>query len=219
MKGHTNSPLQIFEKSSFAAEIGAALGLTPNGTRVLRELGFSFDRARARPMPLWDVVDGTSLARLISLDFSNAELRFGGPTFGVHRVDMHNELLRLALDGQEATSVLRLSSRVVSCDAEEGIVTLADGSTHTADLIVGADGVHSVLRDVVVDDGKVSAPTPTGLSAFRFLISTEVLTADEKLVELLKWKTPGATTLGDSRVAASGQKVQERHMIWYDCQE
>jgi salicylate hydroxylase len=79
-----------------ASEIGAAITITPNGVRVLTSLGFSFDRARARCLVVWETMDGITLERLAALDFKHAEARYGFPVISVHRVDMHKELLRLA---------------------------------------------------------------------------------------------------------------------------
>jgi len=165
----------VFEKSRFAAETGAALIISCNGARVLSRLGFSFERARGCNVKSWDTVDGITLTGLSSLNLENAETQFGAPLMSVHRVDLHNELLRLASTKEHTGGVgevtLRLNSRVVGASAEEGRVELADGTVHHADLIVAADGVHSILRNVVLGC-EAPAASVTGLSAFRFLIPT-----------------------------------------------
>ncbi|KAK6387766.1 hypothetical protein LTS17_001035 [Exophiala oligosperma] len=210
--GHS---VEIFEKSKFAKEVGAALGLTPNGSRVLATLGFSFERARAREITSWDIVDGVSLRLAKSMDFTGLSKQFGFSAYAVHRVDFHTELLRLAqqpgISGEEAVA-LHLSSAVVDCDPVEGWIQLADGTKHYADLIVGADGVHSVLRPLVTGSG--DAPHSTGLSAFRFLVPTSTMCNDPALQDLMEWKTTGAATLADPQDA-----LPQRHMMWYDCQE
>ena len=179
-------------------------------------LGFSFERARARTITSWDIADGVSLRVLNSMDLTESAKRFGFPTYAVHRVDMHNELLQLAREpgenGEEAVQ-LRLAARVVGGDACEGWIALEDGERHYADLIVGADGIHSALRAMVVGSDKVKV-VATGLSAFRFLISTQKMREDPALEELLKWKSAGASML-----ANLADPVPERHMMWYDCQE
>lgn len=210
--GHS---VTVLEKSRFAAEVGAALLLSSNGTRVLSRIGFSFERARGRRISAWDTVDGTTLETIVSLNLEDAEERYGAPLMSVHRVDLHNELLRLATvdDANEAPKVrLLLNSRVVGASAEEGTVVLVDGSVKKADLIVAGDGVHSMLRDVVLRHEAPKA-SPTGLSAFRFLIPTDGLREDPQLEEFLRWKCKGPTILADTR---EGQR--ERHIVWYDCQ-
>ena len=208
--------LQIFEKSKFSAEIGAALGLSPNGAHVLKPLGFSFARARAQSYQVWQNADGVLLKVLSSTDFTDSAKRFGSDTVSVHRVDMHNELLRLAQEpvgrNQEVVK-LHLSSKVIDGNAAQGWILLEDGSKHYADLIVAADGIHSAIRPLVIGRGNVKVVT-TGLNAFRFLISTQKLRDDPELVDLLKWKGQGPTILADPL-----DPLPERHMVWYDCQE
>jgi salicylate hydroxylase len=65
------------------------------------------------------------------------------PSYSVHRVDLHNELVRLATspDGPGHPCKLSLGSAVADCDPEAGTVTLGDGRTLHADLLIAADGV------------------------------------------------------------------------------
>lgn len=210
--GHS---ITVFEKSQFAAEVGAALLLTPNGTRVLSKIGFSFAKARGCPVTKWDTIDGVTFQQLASLDLEDAESRFGAPIMTVHRVGLHHELLRLATDGDgtEGPKVkLLLKSRVIEANAEEGTVTLADGSVKRADLIVAADGVNSVLRGAVLGD-KTPESLPTGMSAFRFMIPNKDFVDDPQLALWMKEKCRGPTILADT-----AEVQRERHLIWYDCQ-
>ena len=210
--GHS---VTVLEKSQFSAEVGAALMLSPNGTRVLSKIGFSFERARGCHVTAWDTIDGVTLESLASLNLEDAESRYGAPLRTVHRVDLHNELLRLATidDNAEGPNVkLLLNSKVVGADAEEGTVKLADGSIKKADLIVAADGVKSVLRDVVLD-GEAPETSPAGLTSFRFMIPTKELVDDPQLVVSARKMCKGPTILSDPY-----DPQGERQMIWYDCQ-
>ena len=190
------------------------------------------------PVRQWDTLDGTTFESLVSLDLSGAERKFGGPIFTVGRVDLHAELLRLAKeedegegDGNEDGKArdgeakergrrrgpkveLFLSSKVISADPENGTLELADGTIRKGDLIVAADGLHSVLKPIVLGRENVVAGK-TGMSAFRFLIPTGVLKGDQELAEMLEWKCKGVTILADTRET---EKERERHMVWYDCQ-
>lgn len=188
--------------------------MTPNGARVLSRLGFSFERARALKVKVWDTIRGDTLDPIVSMDLSAADKRFGASAWAVHRVDLHNELLRLALDenaGVGKPAILQLGAPVVSATTD-GWIELKDGSRHNADLIVGADGLHSVLKGVVLRED-ILVPTATGMSAFRFLIDTELLNKDEKLAALLKKKAPGGATI----LADTKEVVLERHIMWYAC--
>ncbi|KAI0884110.1 putative salicylate hydroxylase [Annulohypoxylon maeteangense] len=203
--GHS---VKILEKSAFAAEVGAALLITPNGERVLSRLGFDFKRARADDMTCFEVLDGVTFKPLHRAELSNAREEYGAPLYTVHRVDLHNELLRLtsALD-------IQLSSKVVAADAEQGFVLLEDGTKHYADLIIGADGLHSVLRGIALGDQDAAKPTPSGMSAFRFMIPTSELKEDPHFQELLKSKGRGNSVLADTTTQT------ERHMVWYTCRD
>ena len=187
----------------------------PNGSRVLTSLGFSLERARACKALQWDVLLGESLKRVNSIDFRNAETKYGASAWSVHRVDLHNELLRLATSVDTANSkpvTLRLGAQVVD-GSTDGSITLKDGSRHTADLIVAADGLHSALRNVVLPED-TQASSHSGLSAFRFLVDTKVLEDDPGCRRLLEARCPGFTLVIDEN-----DKVNERHMVWYPCRE
>ena len=127
---------KIFEKSRFATEIGAAITATPNGTRVLRKLGFDFQRARGQQIKVMESVHGTSLERISSMDTRDAEDRYGAPVMAFHRVDLHKELRRLALeeDGKGLPAVLHLGSPVVKASPKEGWVELEDGTVHSGGM-------------------------------------------------------------------------------------
>ena len=208
--------IQIFEKSAFATEVGAALSVTPNGARALASLGFSFERARACKIETWNSLAGRNLERLGSIDLSALGKRFGSAAWTVHRVDLHSELLRLATSEDSQGSkpaILHLNAQVVDSDPK-GAIIFADGSKCFGDLIVAADGLHSVFRDKVLNiDSKSSPPRETQMSAFRFLIDTETLLREPHLAAVLERKGPqDAAILVDLE-----DKINERHMIWYPC--
>ena len=206
--------LQIFEKSRFASEIGAALVISPNGARVLYRLGFSFSAAKAVELDTWSVLRGNDLQSMTSVDLSSAKERFGAGVWAVHRVDLHNELLRLATTPTEPGHPIQinLASEVVS-GTNDGSITLRGGSRHVADLVIAADGLHSALKTVVLGQDATS-PSPTGLSAFRFLIDSQKLTESILTPETLQKRSHEATLLADTQ-----EKARERHMMWYACRK
>lgn len=145
------------------------------------------------------------------MDFGDAEEIYGAAFMAVHRVDLHNELLRLAQEGRENPVTLCLDSRVVGVNEEQGTVELYDSSIHQADLIVAADGLHSAIRGALL--GQESKLSASGFSAFRFLIPSNTLKKDPALQKLLKWKSSGSTIFSDTT-----DIMNERHMVWYGCQ-
>lgn len=185
---------------------------------MLLSLGFDFQRARANEMTCWEVLDGVTLQTLDKTNLSDSREKYGAPLHTIHRSDLHQELLHLASRPADPESSgqlsLHLASRVVAARAD-GSVDLEDGTRHHADLVVGADGLHSVIRSVVTGDKHqdgISAK-PSGMSAFRFLIPTDLLKDDPQFQNLLKVKGLGSTVFADTKHST------ERHLVWYDCQQ
>ena len=90
-----------------------------------------------------------------------------------HRVKLHVALKEAALT---AGATLRLATSIVGVDPQGGSVTTDDGSVIDADVVVGADGVHSVSRRFIA--GADHRPFGSGKSAFRFLIPRQAVLDD-----------------------------------------
>ncbi len=117
--------------------------------------------------------DGRVLGRF---DGAAIERRWGAPLLAVHRAD----LLAAELDHLGAERVRQCTEVEL---VEEGGVRLTDGTVLEADLVVGADGLRSVTRSVLLCDGD---PRPAGIIAFRGV------TAAEEPVATGEWWGPGA---------------------------
>lgn len=168
-------------------------------------------------MEKWNVVRGLDQELMASVDTSSFDNAFGASMWAVHRVDLHNELQRLAKStiGPGRPIRIHLASEVVDASIAEGntFVKLKDGTIHAADLIVAADGLHSALKHVVLGDvQRVSAPLPTGLSAFRFLLDADRLNESDEILQMLREKGHVATLLADTT-----ETTRERHIMWYPC--
>ncbi|KAL1878361.1 hypothetical protein Plec18167_004433 [Paecilomyces lecythidis] len=213
--GHS---VHVLEKSCFLGEVGAALLVAPNGARVLSRLGFSFTRARGMARSCWELLDGSSLEPIETADLRDAGDHFSEPLYTMQRAHLHKELADLATRSRRQDGLpdvtLSLGTRVCTADAETGVVVVEDGTQYHVDLIVGADGLHSVLRSVVLENGQAIKPEPTGLSSFRFQIPTSAVANDPKFLELLKRKGDGPSILADTT-----DPTTARHMVWYDCQK
>lgn len=73
---------------------------------------------------------------------------------------------------EQAGVTIRLSSHVQSIDPSKPTLKLSSGEIVHCDLIVGADGVKSMIREVVV--GGPDRPRPTGDAAYRYVTSVHV---------------------------------------------
>lgn len=192
--------------------------MQPNGARALGNIGFSFERAQACSSSSWDSIDAETLEKYHSVDLSKADKIFGARGWSVHRVDMHSELLLLAtsteIDGvavEGTPAKLRLSSQVVGSSAD-GSITLLDGTTHTADLVIAADGLHSVLRDTILGPDPSNKPYHSGMATFRYLVETEDMEKYPETKALLERGKGKAMMLVDTK-----ETKDERHIIWYAC--
>ncbi|KAL6170012.1 hypothetical protein ACJQWK_03008 [Exserohilum turcicum] len=212
--------VQLLEKSAFAKEVGAAINITPNGARALQALGFDFQRALAYRVTGYEFLHGETFEKL---NIVHDTPRVEPGTWAVHRADLHAELMRLACESHDQTLEdewgppveLRLASRVrsVASGHDCSTVTLEDGATLIADLIIGADGGTSAVRDYVLKNcAKDLKQTHSGMAAFRYLIEMEKLKADKDLAGWLG-RTEGAVTL----FADMAETTTEKHIISYRC--
>lgn len=164
---------RIYEQASRLTEIGAAIALSANGTRELRRFGLLGELLAAAIEPTEliyrDGIDGRRLAaHPVSLD-GRYQARFGAPYLGIHRADLQKVMG--AAVGSEA---IALDHRLLSVeDTGSGVLLrFADRDPVSADIVVGADGVRSVVRDYVTEGRK---PVYSGTSAYRGIVPTASL--------------------------------------------
>jgi salicylate hydroxylase len=141
----------IYERANTLEEFGAGLQLTPNATRILSRLG-ALERVlrfASRPRAV-AVLRGSDNAELMRMPLDDAERRWGAAYLVVHRGDLQRALVE-AVHGQ---SGIELSLGAVVLDfADDGrclSVGLTSGPTQArddADLLIGADGLRSRVRD------------------------------------------------------------------------
>lgn len=154
----------VYEQTEQLAEVGAGVQLAPNATRLLHRLGLADHLRRVAVAPeaiemrRWD--DGRTLQRTAL--GNTCRDRFGAPYYVLHRADLHNGLLSLVPPDR-----VHLGARLtaVTQSADEARLHLSDGTTVTADLVVGADGIHSITREQIVAD----RPRYSGQTIYRGL--------------------------------------------------
>ncbi|KAL6703435.1 hypothetical protein ACN47E_009694 [Coniothyrium glycines] len=201
--------VEVFEKSSFHNEVGAAIHVAPNATRVLD--GWEVDVENLDPVRCESLSVYTAEAEFITTFVETKKLQdqlgVKEEWLLVHRVDLHDALKAHAERGFEGRKPsIHLSTPVKSVDAEKGVVYLENGSEMTADLIVGADGVHSAsLRGVTGEPAKKKS---TGQSCYRFLIHTEKIRAHAATRALLE-------RIGTNTV--TGFNAENSRLVVYPC--
>jgi 2-polyprenyl-6-methoxyphenol hydroxylase-like FAD-dependent oxidoreductase len=149
--------VRIYERASTARELGFALGLAANAMAALRELELDVALSANSVSPTKVAIrrpDGRTIRTF------NAGM--GGRIVIALRQTLHGELLRAV--GQDA---LALNSEVVAIASKDGGVslTLRDGSRVDGDLLVGADGIGSIVRQQLHPNER--PPQPSGFCAIR----------------------------------------------------
>jgi 2-polyprenyl-6-methoxyphenol hydroxylase-like FAD-dependent oxidoreductase len=175
--------VQVFEKSKFANEVGAAVVLPINVYGLLKRLGVNTEEHGSNTE---DIRSFYSLKG--DLIFENDLTGYGGAARLIHRVDLH-EALKEAAMGQGVK--IHLSSPVELVDVERASVTLSNGQVIVADAVIGADGLNSVARKSIVPGAP--SPAPFHLSMFRMLIPCSKLAASPETTRYVN--PPGKMTI------------------------
>jgi salicylate hydroxylase/6-hydroxynicotinate 3-monooxygenase len=172
----------VYEQAQQFARIGAGIQIGCNAMRVLRELGLESRLRQQSFYPRsWNNRDWRTGEVKNDMIFGEAaERRFGAPYLLAHRGDLHAALASIVPD-----DCIRLDHRLVGLDESAGGVrlTFADGATATADAVVGADGVHSIVRDILFG---VSKANFTGRIAYRTTYPAALL-GGKAIGDCTKW--------------------------------
>ncbi|KAF9881535.1 hypothetical protein CkaCkLH20_00681 [Colletotrichum karsti] len=162
----------IYERNApETPEAGAAVGLGPNGTKMAKALGLSRESLKAVISSGFRTFDQSgNLLKESRIDCAKA---FGSEWWMVHRQDLKDALFEAATsDGPKWTgnpAKVDFNSRVDGVDPMTGLITFRDGLTVKADLIIGADGIHSNVRPSIVGLDHPQ-PVPANLSLYRFTV-------------------------------------------------
>ncbi len=155
--------VRIYEQAGGFARVGAGIQMSPNAMRVLRALGIEGRvRATAFRPPNWANRTWDTGEMLFDLPLGDtAEARYGAPYLLMHRADLHEALLS-AVD----PSLIGFDHKLADLTQDDDAVTLhfADGGTARADIVIGADGVHSRTRELLFG---AQAPNLSGRVAYR----------------------------------------------------
>ena len=153
--------VQLHEQAQQLAEVGAGVSLAPNGLRMLERLGVGEQvrRVGARYASAQLRLPDGRAVRHQPYQFS-----LPGQNTGIHRAD-----LLAVLAGQLPPGTVRTGHRCTGFrqDDDSATVVFADGTTATADVVIGADGIHSVLQGFVVAPAE---PVFSEVVAYRGLV-------------------------------------------------
>lgn len=177
-------PTKVYEQAPAFSRLGAGIHLGPNVMKVMRRIGLAdkLDTMGSHP-DYWfsrDGVTGEYQSRIPLGDFARKE--YGASYITVHRGDLH--ALMVSALAQDKLYFGKQLERVEDVD-DQVIMHFADGTHDRADIVVGADGVNSKIRETLL--GK-EAPIYSGWVAHRAIISAEKLAEyDLDFEACVKW--------------------------------
>jgi salicylate hydroxylase len=175
----------VCEQSPKLSEIGAGIGPAPNAIKALRALGLE-DKINAiayasefAVIRAWK--DGRPISRAYQGDYSD---KFGAPSVTAHRADLLG-----VLAGSLRWTDVRLGLRCVGVESHErgAAARFADGSAIEADIVIGADGIHSKVRESLFG---ANAPRFTGCICFRGMAPVEAVPRDINTADVTLWMGP-----------------------------
>ncbi|KAI1176257.1 hypothetical protein F4777DRAFT_588000 [Nemania sp. FL0916] len=225
--------VEVYESSMFLNEVGAAIHIPPNATRVLESWDCDFETLS--PVICKAIKLYSPKLEFLGIGISQKEghekLGINDPWMMTHRVDLHNGLRLMAERGFQGRSVkIHLNSKVESVvsgpqdivttnitdidaqpiqNAETGEIHLQDGRTAQGDLVIGADGLHSRTVQAIISNGRDKVST--GQNVFRFLVPTEKAKAHPIVKKFVD-------TIGLDSLSAIGPKqLKGGRLIVYPC--
>ena len=176
---------KVYEQAPRFARLGAGIQMSPNAMKVLRGLGLE-DRVRSvafQPRS-WMNREWDTGAMKYELPLrAAAEQHYAAPYLLMHRADLHAALASIVPE-----ETLELGKRLVDAQASHLGVTMTfeDGTRADAAALVGADGVHSRVRELLLGPER---PKFTGRVAYRTVFPASLIQGGA-ISECTKWWGP-----------------------------
>ncbi|AUL14939.1 MULTISPECIES: FAD-dependent monooxygenase [Bordetella] len=175
--------VRLYEQAPAFSRLGAGIHLGPNVMKIMRRIGIEDELNRQGSHPdYWysrDWQTGAELARIPLGDY--AVSHYGATYLTVHRGDFH-ALMTAALPA----GLLQFNKRLTRVDEDDDVVRLhfADGSVEEAEIVIGADGVNSRLREHLLG---AELPKYTGYVAHRAVFPTPLDSGSLPFDMCVKW--------------------------------
>ncbi|MGB2598683.1 MAG: FAD-dependent monooxygenase, partial [Pseudolabrys sp.] len=182
--------VRVYEQAVRFGRIGAGIQMMPNSMKVLRGIGIE-ERLRKTSFAPYSHLNRDGYTGEVTRELPMPESLYSAPYLCMHRADLHD-----ALASAVPAEIVHLGKKLVGLDQAGGQVTLRfeDGTSVNADAVIGADGVHSIVRDIVVGPDE---PIHKGRIAYRAVFPAALM---------------GGFDIGPSRTKWWGT---DRHIVIY----
>ena len=187
---HHGAEVTVLEQAPKLGDIGAGIQIPPNAMKVFAALGLDAALAKTAFEP--EAIEarmGRSGLELFHIPLAeHAVKRWGAPYLHIHRADYISVLAKALRD--ESPDGLHLGAEIIGYTQTEDAVEvqLADGRRITGDALIGADGIHSPVREQMLGAEK---PIFTGNVAWRAVVPMAALGADGPRPTACAWMGPG----------------------------
>jgi len=178
----------VYEAAAELREIGAGVALHANAMRVLRAIGVEDAVRKVAGQSQWQTTRNWKTGRVIS----KSSLQQQAAAFGLLGATVHRaDLLDVLADALPA-GIVTLGKRCTEVlpDGDIAVARFADGGEIEADVIVGADGIHSPVRASLFGP---DAPRFTGKICYRSVIPTAAVQGARPTTDLGQWFGPHGT--------------------------
>ncbi|KAH8899009.1 FAD/NAD(P)-binding domain-containing protein [Thozetella sp. PMI_491] len=187
----------LLECSETKQGVGYAFRLTPNSDRILKRLGIDAEAGGAVAANVVRKFDAQGNPQNEVRENQNAQQARQAKSVFATRHQLGAQLMDLAVQsGVEA----RLGNAVVRVDLESTSAELDDGTRVSADVIIAADGVKSVVRSEIADPATHFPHSSTGHNAFRFMLDKDDVLKDGVTASAFQQEPRMFMWTGDSKL-------------------
>ena len=196
-------PVRVLEQAGVLAGTGAGIQLGPNAMKVLAHMGLREavleTACQPQAIAVHDAATGRNITRILL--GKAAQALYGETYCTLHRADLQSVLLEAVRANQlielRLGAALSALHQEIQQDAPQEVqqvkIQLSNDEQLEASVLIGADGLHSKVRALLLQDG---APRATGHAAFRSLLPAADVPAGVSLNEVSVWWGHGVHVVG-----------------------